>query len=71
MRLSTALPYLGHVQFAAVPDRGEPDHGEVDYPWLLAELDRMGWDGFVGAEYRPHGAVEAGLGWLDAYRQAR
>ena len=66
-RLKLALPYLGHVQFAAVPDRGEPDQGEVNYPYLLAQLDDMGWDGFIGAEYRPRKSVEEGLAWMDAY----
>jgi len=67
-RLRQALPHIGHVQFAAVPDRGEPNSGEVNYPWLLAELDIMGWQGFVGAEYRPRSTTEEGLGWMQAYR---
>ncbi|MCP3662640.1 MAG: TIM barrel protein [Gammaproteobacteria bacterium] len=67
-RLRMALPFLGHVQFAAVPDRGEPDSGEVNYPYLLAALDDMGWQGFVGAEYRPRGSTDDGLGWLQEYR---
>ncbi|MCB1760593.1 MAG: TIM barrel protein [Gammaproteobacteria bacterium] len=67
-RLRAALPYTGHIQIAAVPDRGEPDDGEIDYPALLAALDAMGWQGFIGAEYRPRSSTEAGLGWLDAYR---
>jgi len=67
-RLKQAWPYIGHVQFAAVPDRGEPDSGEVNFPWLLAELDNMGWQGFVGAEYRPRGNTDQGLGWMQAYR---
>ncbi|MBB4264683.1 hydroxypyruvate isomerase family protein [Roseospira visakhapatnamensis] len=67
-RLKAALPVLGHVQIAAVPDRGEPDRGEVHYPNLLAALDAMGWDGYVGAEYHPRATTEAGLGWLAAYR---
>jgi len=66
-RLRQALPHIGHVQFAAVPDRGEPNSGEVNYPWLLAELDIMGWQGFVGAEYRPRSTTEEGLGWMQAY----
>ncbi|PID60561.1 MAG: isomerase [Gammaproteobacteria bacterium] len=69
--LERVLPVLGHVQMAAVHDRGEPDQGEIDYPWLLGELYAMGWEGHVGAEYRPRGAsVEAGLGWLPAFRAA-
>lgn len=67
-RLRAALPFTGHVQIAAVPDRGEPDQGEVHYPNLLAALDAMGWDGYVGAEYHPRTTTDAGLGWLAAYR---
>ncbi len=66
-RLRAVLPHVGHVQIAAVPDRGEPDQGEVNYPYLLAALDAMGWDGHVGAEYRPRSTAEDGLGWMRAY----
>ena len=60
---------IGHVQIAAVPDRGEPDEGEIHYPHLIAAIRRAGWSAPIGAEYRPrHGATEAGLGWLDAHR---
>ena len=64
--LERLLPVIGHVQIAAVPDRGEPDAGEVDYPWLMCHLDGLGYGGPpVGAEYRPRGgSTEAGLGWL-------
>lgn len=66
-RLRAALPFIGHIQIAAVPDRGEPDRGEVNYPDLLASLDDMGWAGYVGAEYHPRGTTDEGLGWLNAY----
>ena len=57
---------VGHVQFAGVPDRGEPDTGTVDYRALLPA---MGWHGPFGAEYRPRGGdTLAGLGWLGAFR---
>ena len=60
---------IGHVQFAAIHDRGEPDQGELNYPYLFAVLEDAGYDGYLGAEYRPRGeSVEAGLGWMDAYR---
>jgi hydroxypyruvate isomerase len=48
-----------------VPDRAEPDHGEVDYPVLLRQIDELGYDGYVGAEYRPAGSTDEGLGWLE------
>lgn len=66
--LRETLPYIGHIQFAAVPDRGEPDSGEVNYPYLFKILDEMGWQGHAGAEYRPRTTIEEGLGWLNAYR---
>lgn len=67
-RLNQNLSSIGHIQIAAVPDRSEPDHGELHYPNLLAALDEMGWDGFIGAEYKPRNGTDAGLGWLSAYR---
>jgi 2-dehydrotetronate isomerase len=51
--IEKALPLIGHVQFASVPDRAEPDHGEVDYFTLLPAIKRLGYDGHFGAEYRP------------------
>jgi len=67
-RLERFLPLLGHVQVAAVPDRGAPDHGEVHYPHIFASLRALGWQGHVGAEYRPGGPTAASLGWLAAAR---
>ena len=63
------LPLAGHVQIAGVPERHEPDDTqELNYDFILAELDRLQWDGFVGCEYRPRdagvGGTERGLGWL-------
>jgi hydroxypyruvate isomerase len=66
--LRDLMPMIGHVQIAAVPDRGEPDRGEVDYRWLMQELDRMGYSGFVGAEYKPRSGTLQGLSWLDSFR---
>jgi hydroxypyruvate isomerase len=65
-RLEAMLPLIGHIQIAAVPDRGAPDHGDLDYPQVFAALDRLGWDRPIGAEYRPEGKVEDGLGWMRA-----
>ena len=58
-----------HVQIAGVPQRHEPDVGEVNYPAVFALLDRLGYTGWVGCEYRPArgaaaGGTSAGLGWL-------
>ena len=67
-RLAALLPIAGHVQIAAVPDRGPPDHGELDYAHVLAHLAALGWTRPVGAEYRPAGDTDASLGWLARYR---
>lgn len=56
---------IAHVQFAGFPGRGEPDGGGLDWAALLP---RLGWPGPFGAEYRPAGAVEAGLGWMARLR---
>lgn len=64
------LPAIGHVQFAAVPDRGEPDQGDVDYAALLPAIVAAGYQGYLGAEYKPRGGnTDAGLGWLADFRQ--
>jgi hydroxypyruvate isomerase len=55
---------IGHIQIAGVPDRHEPDAGELNYPWLFDELDRLGYTGWVGCEYRPKGDTSVGLQWL-------
>lgn len=66
--LRELLPVIGHIQIAAVPDRGEPDQGEIDYLWLMQELGRLGYGAPVGAEYKPRAGTLAGLGWLKRFR---
>jgi len=68
-RLERHLPLIGHIQIAAVPSRQEPDEGEIAYERLISEIDRMGYAGFIGAEYRPRSTTEAGLAWLEAFRR--
>ena len=63
-RLERLMTVIGHIQIAGVPDRHEPDHGEVNFPHLFDTLDRLGYDGWVGCEYRPAGRTEDGLGWF-------
>lgn len=63
-RLRTHLDLIGHVQIAAVPSRAEPDEGEVNYREIFQTLDSLGYQGWIGAEYRPRGRTEDGLGWL-------
>ena len=64
-RLSALKPIIGHVQVASVPDRAEPDSGELCYRHVLKVLAEMGYDKPIGAEYRPTTTVEAGLGWMN------
>ena len=68
--LERAVPVMGHFQFASIPDRSEPDGGNVDFGQLLAWLMTQGYDGYFGAEYIPAGPVEAGLGWMNTIRKA-
>ncbi|HVY57948.1 MAG TPA: TIM barrel protein [Xanthobacteraceae bacterium] len=66
-RFAKLLPSIGHVQIAAVPSRAEPDEGEVNYPAILEAIDRLGYAGFVGCEYRPRRTTEEGLAWARPY----
>lgn len=67
-RVEAHLPLIGHVQFAGVPARGRPDEGEVDLAVVVSALRAMGYDGYLGAEYRPAGATEDSLGWMSTIR---
>ncbi|AJK48664.1 2-oxo-tetronate isomerase [Burkholderia plantarii] len=58
---------IGHIQVAGVPERHEPDLGELNYPYLFTLIDRLGYDGWIGCEYRPKAGTSAGLGWLRPY----
>jgi 2-dehydrotetronate isomerase len=64
-RMERFLPQIGHVQIAAVPSRAEPDEGEIDFAAVLGTLDRIGYTGWIGCEYRPRGPTDAGLVWRD------
>jgi 2-dehydrotetronate isomerase len=66
-RFEKHLPFVAHVQIAAVPSRHEPDEGEVNYPEIFTTLDRLGYGNWVGCEYRPRARTEDGLGWARAY----
>ncbi len=66
-RFEKHLPLIGHVQIAAVPSRAEPDEGEVNYPAVIAALDRLGYSGWTAGEYKPRGRTEDGLGWAQPY----
>ena len=66
--LTKRLPITGHIQIAAVPDRGAPDHGELDYGHILAHIAAEEWIRPIGAEYKPGGQTEPTLGWMARYR---
>lgn len=66
--LAQHLARIGHIQIADNPGRHEPGSGEINYRFLFQHLDRIGYQGWVGAEYRPASTTEAGLGWRAALR---
>jgi len=66
-KIRTYLPAVGHIQIAGVPERHEPDLGELNYPYLFGLLDELGYSGWVSAEYRPRAQTSAGLGWAAPY----
>ncbi len=64
VRLREFMPIIRHTQIAGVPDRFEPDTGEINYPYLFDLLDELGYEGYVGCEYNPQTTTEAGLEWF-------
>ena len=67
--LQKYLARIGHIQLADNPGRNEPGTGEIHYPFLFAHLDRIGYDGWIGCEYKPATSTEAGLGWRERLAQ--
>jgi hydroxypyruvate isomerase len=65
--LAANLARIGHMQIADVPDRHEPGTGEIDFPFLFDLIDRLGYPGWIGAEYAPAGKTEDGLAWAKKY----
>lgn len=63
-QLALAMPMIGHIQIAGVPDRHEPDVGELNYPEIFRHIDSLDYKGWVGCEYRPRSNTLEGLGWL-------
>lgn len=61
------LPRIAHVQVADTPGRHEPGTGEINYPFLLRFIDRIGYQGWIGCEYKPATSTAAGLGWTEPY----
>ncbi len=78
MKLRKYLPTgrVGHLQIAGVPERQEPDIGELNYGYLFGVIDELDFDGWIGCEYRPRqggqpGGTSAGLRWFDAFAAGR
>ncbi|MBS0294036.1 MAG: hydroxypyruvate isomerase [Proteobacteria bacterium] len=69
--LQRHLARMGHVQIADNPGRNEPGTGELNYPFLFAHLDRIGYAGWVGCEYKPARDTESGLVWLEKFAEKR
>lgn len=70
-RLRNLMPIIGHIQIASVPERHEPGTGELDEHRILAEIDRLGYRGFVGCEYHPRTNTDEGLDWFEPYRNSQ
>ncbi|WP_345796464.1 hydroxypyruvate isomerase [Castellaniella sp. MT123] len=64
--IRTHLKSIGHIQLADNPGRNEPGTGEINYPWLLRHIDKVGYTGWIGCEYKPAARTEDGLGWIQA-----
>lgn len=71
LRRSLPTGRVGHLQIAGVPDRNEPDRGELDLSHLFRVIDDLGFAGWIGCEYFPRGGTSEGLGWMKAYRGNR
>jgi hydroxypyruvate isomerase len=66
-RMEALMPVIAHMQIADVPARNEPGTGEIGWPYVFATMDRLGYDGWVGCEYRPRGDTVEGLSWRRNY----
>jgi hydroxypyruvate isomerase len=61
------LAKIAHIQLADNPGRNEPGTGEINYAYIFAMLDRIGYTGWIGCEYKPAATTEAGLGWYKPF----
>ena len=64
-RIEALLPWIGHIQFASVPDRGSPDHGEINYKHIFRAIADLGYKSPLGAEYKPCGNTDTTLAWMN------
>lgn len=68
-RLADLMPIIGHIQFASVPDRGAPDHGEINFAYIFNVISDLGFSAPLGAEYKPAGPTNDTLAWLPLLSQ--
>jgi hydroxypyruvate isomerase len=66
-RMEQHMPVIAHMQIADVPDRHEPGTGEIGWAYVFRRIDELGYQGWVGCEYRPAGDTVAGLGWRERF----
>jgi hydroxypyruvate isomerase len=66
--ISRYLPHIAHVQIADTPGRHEPGTGEISFPFIFDHLDRVGYRGWVGCEYKPRGSTYDSLAWFRALK---
>jgi hydroxypyruvate isomerase len=67
--MAKQLARIAHIQIADNPGRNEPGSGEINYPFLLDHLERIGYSGYIGCEYKPAGTTESGLKWIEQMRR--
>jgi hydroxypyruvate isomerase len=67
VKLKRDMPRFSFTQIAGVPERHESDIGELNYPYLFDLIDALGYEGWIGCEYRPRAGTSAGLGWVKPY----
>ena len=66
-RMEQFMPVIAHMQIADVPARNEPGTGEIGWAYVFRRMDELGYQGWVGCEYRPEGDTVAGLNWRDRF----
>lgn len=68
-RLADLMPHIGHIQIASIPDRSEPDEGELNYKYIFKVLEDLSYDAPLGAEYKPKKSTENGLAWIESIKK--
>jgi hydroxypyruvate isomerase len=69
--LKEYLPWIGHIQAADAPGRGQPGTGEINYRYVFGQIEALGYAGHIGLEFAPAGAMDAALGWLPRAARAQ